>query len=62
MALGSPATVVIMTLVELVTMASTVMLSTFSPASFFSSTPVSSTKALRVPLPSSRLTTVMSCA
>ena len=44
-------------LVELATVASTVVLSTFSPASFFSSTPVSSTKAPRVPEPSSRETT-----
>jgi len=36
------------------------VLSTLSPASFLASTPVSSTKAPRVPEPSSRETTIIS--
>ena len=54
MALGSPATPVSMTEVELVMTASVVVMSTVSPFSSSSSTPNSSTNALRVPEPSSR--------
>ena len=54
MPFGSPATEVIMTDVELVMAAAGVVISTFSPLASFSSTPMSSMNALRVPDPSSR--------
>ena len=53
-------TVVIMTEVLLVTAAAGVVQSTFSPASFFCSTPNSSINAPRVPEPSSREITPIS--
>lgn len=59
MALGSPATDVIMTAVELVMAAAGVVMSTLSPLASFCSMPNSSTKAPRVPEPSSREYTEM---
>ena len=59
MASLSPSTVVMTWAVPFMVTASRVVLSTFSPASFLVSTPVSSMKALRVPEPASRDTTVM---
>ena len=53
MALGSPATDVIMTAVELVMAAAGVVMSTLSPLAPFCSMPNNSTKAPRVPEPSS---------
>ena len=60
MAVSSLATAVMTPLVEFWVAAAWVVMSSFSPASFFSSTPVSSMKAPRVPEPSSRVMTVMS--
>ena len=54
MPLSSPATVVIMTAVELVIMASSMVMSTLLPSASFCSIPKSSMKAPRVPEPSSR--------
>ena len=59
MALSLPATVVIITAVLFVISAVSVVLSIFSPASFFSSMPNSSINAPLVPEPSSRETTVI---
>ena len=56
---SSPETVVNITSVLFVMIASSVVLSIFSPASFFSSTPNSSMNAPLVPEPSSRDTTLM---
>ena len=55
-----PATLIITPLVELEISASPRVISSFSPASFFCSMPISSTNAPLVPEPSSRDTTVMS--
>ena len=60
MALGSPATDVIMTAVELVMAAAGVVMSTLSPLASFCSMPNSSMNAPRVPEPSSRERTVIS--
>ena len=54
MPFSSPATDVIMTDVEFVMAADVVVMSTFSPLASFSSMPMSSTNAPRVPEPSSR--------
>ena len=60
MAVSSLATAVMTPLVLDWIAAASVVLSTFWPSAFFSSTPVSSIKAPRVPEPSSREMTVMS--
>ena len=60
MAFGLPCTVVIITEVLFVICASSVVRSSFSPASFFCSMPNSSMNAPRVPEPSSRERTVIS--
>ena len=60
MAVSSLATAVMTPLVLDWMAAASVVLSTFWPSAFFSSTPVSSMNAPRVPEPSSREMTVMS--